>query len=266
MALNTAGPLLHASSEETCAASSSTEWLDGLAVDEIAEGKSEEFTNRERDFLDLIQKLEADAHSRMSIEKSTRELEMKYHSAKEERNRYEAEFEVLSTLCSKAGTEYQEKKELLSSRREEAGWLKEVDTAFGLTGVQVSSSSLVNSDSLSHFNLAIKVLKLCECGQSYILEGALADVQERTARYLEMLSGGSLGLLLRPTKVTKSSKATVEAIDKVAVVRLSNGVLENRSLRQLSGGERRRMASLLFHYVLSLTNVAMSARSCPRNS
>lgn len=216
MALNTAGPLLHASSEETCAASSSTEWLDGLAVDEIAEGKSEEFTNRERDFLDLIQKLEADAHSRMSIEKSTRELEMKYHSAKEERNRYEAEFEVLSTLCSKAGTEYQEKKELLSSRREEAGWLKEVDTAFGFTGVQ-----------------------------SYILEGALADVQERTARYLEMLSGGSLGLLLRPTKMTKSSKVTVEAIDKVAVVRLSNGILENRSLRQLSGGERRRMALAL---------------------
>lgn len=90
-----------------------------------------------------------------------------------------------------------------------------------------------------------KTLKPLFCGQSYILEGALADVQERTARFLEMLSGGSLGLLLRPTKVTKSSKVTVEAIDKVAVVRLSNGVLENRSLRQLSGGERRRMASFL---------------------
>lgn len=81
--------------------------------------------------------------------------------------------------------------------------------------------------------------------QSYILEGALADVQEKTAFYLEMLSGGSLGLLLRPTRMTKSSKVTVEAIDKVAVVRLSNGSLENRSLRQLSGGERRRMASIL---------------------
>ena len=81
--------------------------------------------------------------------------------------------------------------------------------------------------------------------QSYILEGALADVQERTARYLEMLSGGSLGLLLRPTKLTKGSKVSVEAIDKIAVVRLSNGTLENRSLRQLSGGERRRMVSLL---------------------
>lgn len=79
--------------------------------------------------------------------------------------------------------------------------------------------------------------------QSYILEGALAEVQERTARYLEMLSGGSLGLLLRPTKMTKSSKVSVEAIDKIAVVRLANGSIENRSLRQLSGGERRRMAS-----------------------
>lgn len=92
---------------------------------------------------------------------------------------------------------------------------------------------------------------LC-CGQSYILEGALADVQERTAGYLEMLSGGSLGLLLRPTKVTKSSKVTVEAIDKVAVVRLSNGILENRSLRQLSGGERRRMVSFQYIQLSSL--------------
>jgi hypothetical protein len=79
------------------------------------------------------------------------------------------------------------------------------------------------------------------------LEGALADVQERTARYLEMLSGGSLGLLLRPTKLTKSSKVSVEAIDKIAVVRLSNGTLENRSLRQLSGGVRRRLVSSLIH-------------------
>ncbi|KAG0619717.1 hypothetical protein M758_4G159600 [Ceratodon purpureus] len=216
MALNIAGPLVRASSEDICAASSSTEWLDGLAVDEVAEGKSEEFTKRERKFLGVIQKLQADVHSRLSIEKSIKELEIKYHSAKEERNRYEAEYDVLSTLCLKAGTEYQKMKEQISSRREEAGWLKEIDTAFGLTGVQ-----------------------------SYILEGALADVQERTARYLEMLSGGSLGLLLRPTKVTKSSKSTVEAIDKVAVVRLSNGILENRSLRQLSGGERRRMALAL---------------------
>lgn len=79
------------------------------------------------------------------------------------------------------------------------------------------------------------------------MEGALADVQERTARYLEMLSGGSLGLLLRPTKLTKSSKVSVEAIDKIAVVRLSNGTLENRTLRQLSGGERRRLVSSLIH-------------------
>ena len=142
MALNIAGPLVRASSEDICAASSSTEWLDGLAVDEVAEGKSEEFTKRERNFLGVIQKLQADVHSRLSIEKSIKELEIKYHSAKEERNRYEAEYDVLSTLCLKAGTEYQEMKEQISSRREEAGWLKElIDIAFGLTGVQVSSRS-----------------------------------------------------------------------------------------------------------------------------
>ena len=145
MALNTARPLVRALNEGTCAAPSSTEWLDGLAVDEVAEVKSEEFTNWERKFLGLIQKLELDVHSRLSIEKSIKELEVKYHSAKEERNRYEAEYEVLSTLYTKAGIEYQEKKELLGSRREEAGWLKEIDSAFGLTGVQVSSGSLGNS-------------------------------------------------------------------------------------------------------------------------
>lgn len=213
MVLNSARPLVHG---ESPAASSSSKWLDGLTVSEITEGNAEEFTNREREFLDLVQKLDTEVQSRVSTERRTEELEMKCLSAKEERNRYEAEYEVLSTLCAKAGDEYQEKQKLLSSRREEIAWLKEIDTAFGLTGVQ-----------------------------SYILEGALADVQERTAHYLEMLSGGSLGLLLRPTKVTKSSKVTVEAIDKVAVVRLSNGVLENRSLRQLSGGERRRMALAL---------------------
>lgn len=142
MALNSAGPLIN---EESCAASSSTEWFfDGLADDQVAEGKSEEFANRERKFLDLIQKLEADVHSRLSMDRSIKELEGKYHSANEERNRYDAEYEVLSTLCTKAGTEYQERKELLSSRREEAGWLKEIDTAFGLTGVQVSSGLLVD--------------------------------------------------------------------------------------------------------------------------
>ncbi|XP_073389591.1 uncharacterized protein [Physcomitrium patens] len=205
MVLNTAVPLVRASNEDS-----------SCTVDEVAEGKSEEFASQERSFLGHILKLKTDVQSRLSIETRIKELEMNYHTVKGERNRYEAEYDVLSSLCTKAGIEYQEKQTLLSSLREEAGWLKEIDIAFGLTGVQ-----------------------------SYILEGALADVQEKTAFYLEMLSGGSLGLLLRPTRMTKSSKVTVEAIDKVAVVRLSNGSLENRSLRQLSGGERRRMALAL---------------------
>lgn len=100
---------------------------------------ADEFANREREFLDLIHKLETEVHSRVSMERSAEELEMRYQSAKEERNRFEAEYEVLSTLCTKAGSEYQEKQVLLSSRREEVSWLKEIDTAFGLTGVQVSS-------------------------------------------------------------------------------------------------------------------------------
>lgn len=58
--------------------------------------------------------------------------------------------------------------------------------------------------------------------------------------FLQVLSGGTLGLLLRPTKELKRSKGSVETIDRIALVQLSNGVTEQRSLRQLSGGERRR--------------------------
>jgi hypothetical protein len=65
------------------------------------------------------------------------------------------------------------------------------------------------------------------------LEAALTELQERTARFLQVLSGGTLGLLLRPTKELKSRKTSVETIDRVALVQLSSGETEERSLRQL---------------------------------
>lgn len=79
--------------------------------------------------------------------------------------------------------------------------------------------------------------------QSYVLEGALAELQERTARFTQAFSGGSLGLLLNPTKLVRSKKTTVDSIEKIALVRTANGSVEHWTLQQLSGGERRRVVS-----------------------
>ena len=79
-----------------------------------------------------------------------------------------------------------------------------------------------------------------------MLEGALAELQERVARYSEELSGGTLTLVLKPTQASKSkTKAVFERIEKSVLVRLSDGQLVSRTLRQLSGGERRRVGLAL---------------------
>lgn len=130
MVLNTAGPLVPESS------SSTEEDANGSSA---LSDKPEEFTLRERRFLSLIQKLETELRARTSIETSSEELEMKCRRAKEERNLYEAEREVLSGLLSKADSEFAECQRVVASRRKEVGWVKEIDAAFGLTGVQVSS-------------------------------------------------------------------------------------------------------------------------------
>lgn len=119
-----------------------------------------------------------------------------------------------------------ERERNLEEEREEVEDIKEVDSSFGLTGVQ-----------------------------SYILEEALAELQERVSRYLSILGGGKMDLSLLPTTQTKGGGGRergkgngsgggriVERIRKVALVRLDDGRVVERSIRQLSGGERRRMA------------------------
>ncbi|CAI5936410.1 unnamed protein product [Closterium sp. NIES-65] len=153
------------------------------------------------------------------------------------------------------------------------GVMKQVDAAFGLAGVQ-----------------------------SFVLEGALWELDAHVARYLAALSGGALLLHLSPTraaatatkaargKKTKKASGTgksrvadsstdseassdsggsergegdeegaaeeagngsggegqvLERIDKSVRVRLASGELVPRALRQLSGGERRRVALAL---------------------
>ncbi|CAK9226938.1 unnamed protein product [Sphagnum troendelagicum] len=220
--LNSTAEALLSAPETAAFLSPQQDWSGGVqSLSGISKGFKDytpetDFASMERDFLYLIQQLESKLNSGKSWRKKVELLRSKCNEVKNRKNPYEPEYEVISRLYAKAESDILEKESRLCLSRQETEWLKEIDTSFGLTGVQ-----------------------------SYILEGALADVQERTARYLEMLSGGSLGLLLRPTKLTKSSKVSVEAIDKIAVVRLSNGTLENRSLRQLSGGERRRLGLAL---------------------
>ncbi|CAI5501158.1 unnamed protein product [Closterium sp. Naga37s-1] len=151
------------------------------------------------------------------------------------------------------------------------GVMKQVDAAFGLAGVQ-----------------------------SFVLEGALWELDAHVARYLAALSAGALHLHLSPTRAAatatkaargkKTKKASgagkggvadsstdsdassdsggseggegdgegtaadgdnsgagqvLERIDKSVRVRLASGELVPRALRQLSGGERRRVALAL---------------------
>eukprot|EP00899_Mesostigma_viride_P011979 jgi/Mesvir1/20782/Mv07893-RA.1 len=78
--------------------------------------------------------------------------------------------------------------------------------------------------------------------QSFVVEGALSEIQTRAARYLEGLSGGSLALTLSPTTAYKSNpEKAAEKISKRVHVRLADGTSIERSLSQLSGGELRRL-------------------------
>ncbi|KAK9830414.1 hypothetical protein WJX72_011641 [[Myrmecia] bisecta] len=99
---------------------------------------------------------------------------------------------------------------------EEVGWLVELDNAFGRSGIQ-----------------------------SFALEGVLGELQVRTAGYLEQLSSGYT-LSLSATRPSASvPNSAIEKINKVVHVRMADASVRERSLRQLSGGERRRVALAL---------------------
>ncbi|CEF99525.1 P-loop containing nucleoside triphosphate hydrolase [Ostreococcus tauri] len=115
--------------------------------------------------------------------------------------------------------------------------------------------------------------------QSYLFEGALGDLSARVRQYMDALTGGALSLELRPAgagfaadvdetsdetddsdadddsekkKTRRRKKApeppsasAAERIERVIHARRHDGVMVPRSLRQLSGGERRRAALAL---------------------
>lgn len=80
--------------------------------------------------------------------------------------------------------------------------------------------------------------------QSFALEGILGELQELTSRYLKQLSSGTSLSLAASRPSTKTGAAEIERITKSVHV-WSEGGLKERSIRQLSGGERRRVALAL---------------------
>ncbi|KAK3260528.1 hypothetical protein CYMTET_30512, partial [Cymbomonas tetramitiformis] len=81
--------------------------------------------------------------------------------------------------------------------------------------------------------------------QSYLVDEALSEVQRRASAHLEVLAGGSLTLELSATRKAKSRAGTVERIEKIVQARGPHGEWHQRTVRQLSGGEQRRVALAL---------------------
>uniref|UniRef100_A0A6U1KZY2 RecF/RecN/SMC N-terminal domain-containing protein n=1 Tax=Tetraselmis chuii TaxID=63592 RepID=A0A6U1KZY2_9CHLO len=123
----------------------------------------------------------------------------------------------LKQLSSETEQSLKAKQSELRSVGTEIESLTEVDKAFGRSGIP-----------------------------SFVLEGALAELQGLSATYLEGMSN-TFSLTLSPTKsaTRNGAKAASEQITKMVQVRLPGGEIVNRSLRQLSGGERRRVALAL---------------------
>ncbi|KAL6777868.1 hypothetical protein ACKKBG_A16000 [Auxenochlorella protothecoides x Auxenochlorella symbiontica] len=78
---------------------------------------------------------------------------------------------------------------------------------------------------------------------NYLLEGVLADLQATTGTFLAALAP-SLTLELKPSRPGRADpEAVVEQVEKSVRVRVPGSqVLQPRSIKQLSGGERRRLA------------------------
>ncbi|BDA43190.1 probable DNA double-strand break repair Rad50 ATPase [Coccomyxa sp. Obi] len=148
-------------------------------------------------------------------------LQQQTEVAEAERNPHEGEAARLQALAEEAAATLA----ALDARRADlaglVSMLAELDAGFGRTGVQ-----------------------------SFALEGILGELQERTQHFLEQLASGFSLQLAASRPAAAAPSTAVERITKTVLVRSrdpSNGLamLRERNLRQLSGGERRRIALAL---------------------
>ena len=93
---------------------------------------------------------------------------------------------------------------------------------------------------------------------NFVLEGVLGDLQESAGRHLAAIAPG-ITLTLSATKPKKSDpEATIEQVEKLVFVQVPGAVeLRPRAVKQLSGGERRRVA-----VALALGFTELAARRC----
>ena len=162
---------------------------------------------------------------------------------------FSEEAATLEDLIAAKRVALETSQEQLAAWRSESGWLKELDTAFGRTGVQSFALEGVLGElqvmpGKIRRGVGAKVAFAC-------LSHAKRPVQRRTAVFLEQLTSGTTLMLSasRPATATgRKEAAAVERITKTVYVRTGPGpadAVRERSVRQLSGGERRRVALAL---------------------
>jgi len=149
------------------------------------------------------------------LEQKTAELQM----VQMEANPHKGQLEMLQEQLVQSECVLEETASQLASLEQRYAALEEANKALGGAGVQ-----------------------------SYVLEGVLGNLQMLTATYMQQLANNMV-LELSATKAKASSKGdgddSMEKIDKVVKYRTPSGESRIRSLFQLSGGERRRVALAL---------------------
>lgn len=114
---------------------------------------------------------------------------------------------------------------------EEEAVSKELDVAFGRRGVQ-----------------------------SFVLDEALSSLTARSCELLRELSGGGITLALSATTQSKSARGgALQRVGREIRIRSKSGEMVTRSLKQCSGGERRRVALAL---ALAYGELAAESAAC----
>lgn len=171
--------------------------------------------------------LEVDIGSlHLSAERSLRDLEDCERSVEDLRsqiqdliqeNPHETAAAAAAERVEEESTALAEAKRAVTESTAVADTLKAVESAFGATGLQ-----------------------------SFVIESALRQLEQLTASHLSELTENAIRLHLNAFhKKTNGGRKNLETINKEVYSRNSKGKMVSRTLSQLSGGERRRLAIAL---------------------
>ncbi|CAD7699660.1 unnamed protein product [Ostreobium quekettii] len=187
----------------------------GAATTTIASGKPPNTMEAARAVIATVPKIIRRAEDAGDeLRNAVQDLEL----VRAEQNPYSSEQDRLQEMVENQERDTAKSQEMVAERSRDVDVLTELDNAFNRGGVP-----------------------------SFVLEGALSDLQQRASAFLQDLAPGmSLELKAQTAgKAGKSSTDVVEKISKEICVRTSSGAIRPRSLRQLSGGEMRRLGLAL---------------------